>query len=70
MGNQGLTANVYSFATLPDTVEELVTAIYEQKDLSREDAFEMARYLDKRYETGPAFVPVNVSRYGDVRKVE
>lgn len=42
------TVNIYSVNTLPNTVRELVESIYNQKDLSREDAFDMADYLDEK----------------------
>jgi hypothetical protein len=47
--NKGLVADVYEIKVLPNTATQLVEAIYEQKDLTREDAYDMADYLDKKY---------------------
>jgi hypothetical protein len=49
MSKEGLTGDLYEMKILPNTASELVKAIYEQKDLSQADAYDMAAYLDKRY---------------------
>lgn len=45
----GLVGKIYGVKVLPNTATELAIAIYEQKDLSIEDAMDMALYLDDRY---------------------
>jgi hypothetical protein len=61
----GLTGNVYEISVLPNTIEELVIAIYDQKGkdkVSRADALDMAAYLDKAIKDGTygGNVPTNL----------
>lgn len=55
--SKGLTGDLYEIKVLPSTVRELVEAIQNQPDLSKEDALEMADYLDNKYKISP-YVPV------------
>lgn len=60
---KGLVGDLYGISVLPNTATELAKAIYEQKDLSKEEAMEMAAYLDERYNmTG--FVPTRRKNNG------
>lgn len=54
----GLTGTIYEMSVLPATVRELVEAIQNQPDLSKEDALDMADYFDEKYNISPN-VPVN-----------
>jgi hypothetical protein len=48
---KGLTGNLYAIKVLPETIEELVIAIFDQKGkdkISRQDALDMADYLDRK----------------------
>jgi hypothetical protein len=56
---KGITGDVYEISVLPNTATELAEAIYNQKDLSKKDAMDMAGYLDKRYGMS-GFVPTNL----------
>jgi hypothetical protein len=76
MTKKGLTAKVYEVKVLPNTARQLVEAMRDQKDLSIEEALEMADYLDERYKMSD-FVPVTLKNFGEgmdgswkLRKVE
>lgn len=61
----GLTGDVYEISVLPNTIEELVIAIYDQKGkdkVSRADALDMAAYLEKTIKEGTygGNVPTNL----------
>lgn len=58
MSEDGLLGMVYEIKVLPNTARQLVEAIRDQKDLSMEEALEMADYLDDRYGMSD-YVPSN-----------
>lgn len=57
MKKNGLVAKVYEISVLPNTARQLVEAIRDQKDLSMDEALEMADYLDERYKMSD-YVPL------------
>ena len=59
MGDKkGLQGRVYGISVLPNTARQLVEAIQTQPDLSKENALEMADYLDQRYGMSD-YIPTN-----------
>lgn len=60
----GLTTTLYEVNVLPNTARQLVEAMRDQKDLSIEEALEMADYLDKRYNMSD-YVPVTLMNFGE-----
>jgi hypothetical protein len=63
MSEDELVVKVYEVNTLPNTARQLVEAIRDQKDLSMDEALEMADYLDERYKMSD-YVPVNLKKFG------
>lgn len=68
----GITGTLYEVTVLPNTIEELVVAIYDQKGkhkVSRQDALDMADFLEReRYTKKPP--KLMFERFGGKRKVE
>lgn len=68
---KGLTAKVYEIKVLPNTIEELVVAIFDQtgKDkISRQDALDMADFLE-REKYNPKPPKFSSERFGPIHKV-